>query len=212
MMLDVARHIIAIDRTLNSGKFFVEEEKDLVELYNRFVGVELTGKSVGIIGFGSIGQEVAKKLVGFNVNLFVYDPYVTDERVKDMGGKLVDLNTLMRESDFITIHTTVTPETEKLVGEKEFSLMKPEAYFFNLARSYCIDEDALYRAIEEKRIAGAGLDAHSVEPVDSDNRFLKFDNVVVTPHIGGQTSDSVRKQSIMMAKQIEDYLLRGTHG
>jgi len=209
MMLAAARHLMGIDRTLRSGNFFVEEEKDLVDLYNRFIGVEITGKTVGIIGFGAIGRDVARKLTGFDVRLLVYDPYADEERIKAVGGARVDLETLMKESDFITIHTAVTPETEKLVGEREFALMKPTAYFFNLARTYCIDEDALYRAIEEKRIAGAGLDVHSVEPVDSDNRFLKFDNVVVTPHIAGQTVDSVRKQSIMMAKEIEDYLLRG---
>lgn len=207
MMLAAARHIIAIDRTLSSGNFFVEEEKDLVDLYNRFVGVELTDKTVGIIGFGAIGYEVAKKLKGFDVTLLIYDPYVKDEKIVAMGGKKVELDTLMKESDFITVHTAVTPETEKLVGEREISLMKRTAYFFNLSRAYCIDEDALYRAIEEKRIAGAGLDVHTIEPVDSDNRFLKFDNVIVTPHIAGQTIDSVRKQSIMMAKEIESYLL-----
>jgi D-3-phosphoglycerate dehydrogenase len=209
MMLAAARHLVGIDRTLRSGNFFVEEEKDLVDLYNRFIGVEITGKTVGIIGFGAIGRDVARKLTGFDVRLLVYDPYADEEKIKAMGGARVDLETLMKESDFITIHTAVTPETEKLVGEREFAVMKPTAYFFNLARTYCIDEDALYRAIEEKRIAGAGLDVHSVEPVDSDNRFLKFDNVVVTPHIAGQTVDSVRKQSIMMANEIEDYLLRG---
>ena len=207
MMLAVARHIINIDRTLCSGKFFVEDEKDLVDLYTRFIGVELTGKRVGIIGFGSIGSEVAKRLKGFDVEILIYDPYANDEKVEKVNGKRVDLETLMKKSDFITIHTTVTPETEKLIGEKEFSLMKSTAYFFNLSREYCIDEDALYRAIKEKRIAGAGLDVHSVEPVDSDNRFLKFNNVVVTPHIGGQTEASVRKQSILVAREIENYLL-----
>jgi D-3-phosphoglycerate dehydrogenase len=208
MMLGIARHVINMDRTLHSGKFFVEDEKDLVDLYTRFIGVELTGKRVGIVGFGNIGFEVAKRLRGFDVEILIYDPYVNDEKVEKVNGKRVDLETLMKESDFISIHTTVTPETEKLIGEKEFSLMKPTAYFFNLSRAYCIDEDALYKAIEEKRIAGAGLDVHSVEPVDSDNRFLKFDNVIVTPHIGGQTKDSVRKQSLIMAKEIKNYLLR----
>jgi len=208
MMLVSARHIISIDRTLRTGNFFVESEKDLVDLYTRFIGVELTGKTIGIVGFGAIGFEVAKRLVGFDADLLIYDPYADDDRVKKVGGRRTDLETLVKESDFITIHTAVTPETENLIGAKEFSLMKPTAYFFNLSRAYCVDEDALYKAIEEKRIAGAGLDVHSVEPVDSDNRFLKFDNVVVTPHIAGQTIDSVRKQSIMMAREMEDYLLK----
>jgi D-3-phosphoglycerate dehydrogenase len=207
MMLDAARHIIRIDRTLHSGKFFVEDEKDLVDLYTRFVGVELTEKKVGIVGLGNVGFEVAKRLKGFNVEVLVYDPYVSDEKINKVGGKRVGLDVLMKESDFITIHTSVTPKTEKLIGKKEFSLMKPTTYFFNTSRSYCIDEDELYKTIEEKRIAGAGLDVHSVEPVDSNNRFLKFDNVIVTPHIGGQTRNSVRKQSLIMAKEIENYLL-----
>jgi D-3-phosphoglycerate dehydrogenase len=206
MMLSVSRHLVAIDRTLSSGNFFVDDEKGLVGLYNRFVGVELSGKKVGIIGLGNVGYEVAKKLQGFNPEILVYDPYAKDSRIEEVGGKRVKLETLMRESDYITIHTPVTPETEMLVGEKEFSLMKPSSFFFNLARAYCIDEDALYRAIEEKKISGAGLDVHSTEPVDSSNRFLKFNNVVVTPHIGGQTEESIKRQSIAMAEQIEQYL------
>jgi len=208
MMLDVARHIIEIDRTLRSGEFFVEDEKDLVDLYTRFVGVEISGKKVGIVGLGNIGFEVAKRLKGFDVEILVYDPYVDDEKINKINGKRADLDTLMKESDFVTLHTSPMPETEGLIGKREISLMKPTACFFNTSRSYCIDEDELYKAIEEGKIAGAGLDVHSVEPVDSNNRFLKFDNVVVTPHVGGQTRDSIKKQSLIMAKEIEKYLLK----
>jgi phosphoglycerate dehydrogenase-like enzyme len=122
------------------------------------------------------------------------------------NAQQVPLEQLMRESDMITIHTPPTEETEELIGEAEIGLMKPTAHFFNLARSYCINENSLYNAIKSNKIAGAGLDVFDDEPVDSDNRFLEFDNVTVMPHFGGNTQDVVRHQSRIITEDVLNFL------
>ena len=173
------------------------------------MGMELSNLKIGIIGMGAIGSRVAKRLaLGFGSQILYYDPYVTADHpiVKEIKAEAVDLHTLMKESDMVTIHTPPIEETEELIGKEEFALMKPTAHFFNLARSFCIDEDALYQAIEQGRIAGAGLDVFDDEPVDSDNRFLKFDNVTVMPHAGGNTRDVIKHQTDMIVADILRFL------
>ncbi|MFX1285601.1 MAG: NAD(P)-dependent oxidoreductase [Promethearchaeota archaeon] len=212
MILVQARKMIEIDRFLKSGKFNtaeLESEEDFAEFYNRFRGVELNGLTIGIIGFGAIGSRVAQRLhKGFGCKILYFDPYVAEnhELVLETKGKKVSLERLMKESDMITIHTPPVEETEELINAEMFSLMKPTAHFFNLARSYCIDEDALYSAIKEKRIAGAGLDVFDDEPVDSENRFLEFDNVTVMPHFGGNTADVVRHQTNMITEDVLNFI------
>lgn len=212
MMLTQARKMIEIDRLLKSGKFNlaeIESEEDFAEFFNRFRGVELGGLTIGIIGFGAIGSRVAQRLhKGFGSKILYFDPYVLENHklVLETKAKSVSLETLMKESDMITIHTPPIEETDELVSAEMFALMKPTAHFFNLARSYCIDEDALYNTIKEKRIAGAGLDVFDEEPCDSENRFLEFDNVTVMPHFGGNTIDVVRHQTNMITEDVLNFL------
>lgn len=207
LMLSQLRHLTEIDRLLKSGEFFVDTGEDLAELYRRFRGWELGGKTVGVVGLGAVGFRVAKRLrFGFDCKILVYDPYVDDKRIKEVDGKRVDLETLLKESDLVTLHAKTTEETVDMIGEKEIALMKPTAYFFNTARAALVDEDALFNALKDKKIAGAGLDVFGIEPVDSDNRFLELDNVTVTPHAGGSTFDSEIRQSLMIASDIESYL------
>ena len=212
MMLTQARKMIELDRLLKSGKFNtaeIESEAEFSEFYNRYRGVELSGLTIGIIGFGAIGSRVAQRLHnGFGSKIIYFDPYVGENHdiVLETKATPVSLEALMRESDMITIHTPSVEETDELVNAEMFTLMKPTAHFFNLARSYCIDEDALYAAIKEKRIAGAGLDVFDEEPCDSDNRFLKFDNVTVMPHFGGNTIDVVQHQTNMITKDVLNFL------
>ena len=171
------------------------------------MGWELEGKTVGIIGLGGVGFRVAKRLkFGFDAKILIYDPYVDEKKIKEVDGKRVDLETLLKESDLVSLHAKVTGENVGMIGEKEIKLMKPTAYFFNTARAALVDEDALFEALKEKRIAGAGLDVFGSEPVDSDNRFLVLDNVTVTPHVGGSTFDAEIRQSLMIAEDIEKYL------
>jgi D-3-phosphoglycerate dehydrogenase len=201
------RHLIKIDRLLRSGDFFVDTGEDLADLYRWTRGWELSNQTVGIIGLGSIGFRVAKRLFyGFGCKILIHDPYVDDSKIKQINGKKVDLDTLMKKSDIITVHLKVNEETVDLIGKKEIDLMKHSAFFINTSRAAVIDEDALFEALKNKRIAGAGLDVFGIEPVDSDNIFLKLDNVTVTPHSGGSTFDSEYNQSMMIANDIDSYL------
>jgi len=207
LMLAQLRHLTKIDRLLKSGSFFVDSGEDLAMLYRTFRGWELGSRTIGIIGLGGVGYKVAKRLrFGFGSKILVYDPYVEDRKIKEIQGKKVDLNNLLKESDIITIHSKVTDETIDMIGKKEIELMKKSAIFINTARAALVDEEALFKALKEKKISGAGLDVFGVEPVDSDNIFLELDNVTVTPHAGGSTFDSEINQSIMIAEDIQAFL------
>nr|MDO8134711.1 2-hydroxyacid dehydrogenase [Candidatus Njordarchaeum guaymaensis] len=211
LMLAQARHITEADRALKSGNIKIESEEGLTDMLTRFAGVEIGLRTVGIIGFGAIGYRVARRLKGFGSKILIYDPYVkkTDPRVKEVKGKIVGkLEELIKESDFVTLHVAAVPEAEKLISKEMIDLMKPSAYFINTARAFLTDEDALYEALKEKRIAGAGLDVFLTEPVDSSNRFLEFDNVTVTPHSGGDTVDVIKHHSDMIANDIK-LLIKG---
>ena len=211
MMLIQARKFISLERLLTSGSFDMSEldEEEFGNFYNKYRGKELGNLTIGIIGFGAIGSKVAKRLYhGFGSKIIYYDPYIleTDAVVIATAARLVSLEELLSTADMITLHVPPIPETDGMIGKKEFGLMKPSAYFFNLARSFSIDEDALFEVLENNKIAGAGLDVFDDEPVDSENRFLKFNNVVVTPHMAGNTLDVIKHQSIMIAKDVLDFL------
>ena len=210
LILSLARNLYTVERVLHSDKFFVDEFADYVKYYNMFKGFELNGKTIGIIGLGAIGYEVAKMLYGFNVKFLIYDPYVMQSRLHAINGVSVDLNTLMANSDIITIHCPPIDETDGLVGEEELKLMKPSAYLVNLGRASVTDEDVLLEMLKEKKIAGAALDVFSVEPVDHDNEFLELDNVIVTPHLGGDTFDTNHRHGMMMVEGIKAILNKQT--
>ncbi len=206
LMLAQARKLIQTDRLLKSGQVQIDSAKDFAQLFDLLKGRELGCSTIGIIGLGQIGTIVAKRLQGFETRLIFYDPYVTKEQGKQVNAEKVDLETLLRESDFVSLHVRATPETFRMIGREQLSWMKPTAHLINTARSAIIDEDALFEAIQSGKIAGAGLDVHSREPVGSDNRFLQFDNVTVTPHIGGNTIDVVYRQSMIIATDIDRFL------
>jgi D-3-phosphoglycerate dehydrogenase len=149
---------------------------------------------------------VAKRLTAFESNLLAYDPYVSPEGMKELGASKVDLDELMQQSDIITVHCATTPETVGLISANRLSLMKPTAFFVNAASAYVVDEEALVRDLRERRIAGAAFDVYKNWPVKSDDPILKLDNVVLTPHIGGATGESVLRHSWMMADDIERFL------
>ena len=146
------------------------------------MGVGLTGKTVGSIGVGNIGGELFRLLAPLDMEHLAYDPYAKAEDAAKLRVRLADKETVFRESDFVCVNTPLTPETRGFIGAREFSLMKPTAYFINTARGPIVDEKALYAALSEKRIAGAALDVFEVEPVSQDNPLLELENVIVTPH------------------------------
>jgi len=201
LMLSLARHIPTAHSLVQSGKWL-----DPVGPYITLRGIELAGKVAGIVGFGAIGSEIAKRLRAFDMVVLVYDPYVNPEKVAEIGARQADLNGLMKESDFVTIHCSVSPETTDLIGVEEIGLMKPSAYLINTAGWEVVDEKALLDALEQRRIAGAAFDTFETHPVSTQSPFLKPDNVVLTPHIGGATDGTVRRYSQMMVEDIERFI------
>ncbi len=171
-------------------------------------GSELWGKKVGIVGLGAVGSEVARRLRGFDAELLVYDPYVAHEVVERWGAKRAELVTLLSEADVVTLHAPLTGQTKGMIGREELSLMKSTARLINTARGELTDEDALYEALKEGRIAGAALDVFAQEPPPADHPLLRLPNVIATPHIAGNTLEIPAHQSRIVVSDLER-LFRG---
>ncbi len=148
----------------------------------------LLGRTVGLIGLGRIARGVVERLSGFGVELLACDPLVN---AAPPGVKMTDLDALLRSSDLVSVHVSITPASRGMLGEREFALMKPTAYLVNTSRGEAIDEGALYRALKEKRIAGAALDTFEVEPLPGNSPLRELDNVILTPHMVGHTRDVI---------------------
>jgi D-3-phosphoglycerate dehydrogenase len=163
--------------------------------------VSIHGQTLGLVGCGSIGRMTARKAQCFSLKMLGYDPYVDKSLAKKDGITLVSLPELLKESDFISIHTFLNEETRHLMGEKEFKQMKPTAYIINTARGSIVDEPALIKALQEKWIAGAGLDVFEKEPIDPDNPLLKMDNVVVTPHSASYSDVAFKLNRVIVGQE-----------
>ncbi len=175
----------------------------------RIIGFNVAGKKVGVIGLGNIGSRVAEIYSrGFNAQVLAYDPYVKPEDAARCGARLVDLDTLLRESDIITIHVPLTESTYHMIGEREFSKMKDGVVIVNTARGEVIDTQALTKALESGKVSGAGLDVVEGEPIGSEHPLLAFENVVITPHIGANTREGLRG----MAESNVDAIIRVIRG
>jgi D-3-phosphoglycerate dehydrogenase len=148
----------------------------------------LRGRTVGLLGLGRIARGIVERLSGFGVHLVACDPFVGQDKAP-AGVKMADLDTLLRSSDIVAVLVSITPESRGMLGERELALMKPSAYLVNTSRGEAIDEGALYRALKEKRIAGAALDSFAVEPLPDDSPLRELDNVILTPHMVGHTQD-----------------------
>lgn len=167
----------------------------------------LIGDSViGLIGLGMIGTKVAKRLRGFGPRILACDPYANKDTAAALGVELVSMEELLKTSDFVSLHARLTPETEGLMGETEFSMMKPSSVFINTARAGLVDEPALIRTLEQKRIRGAALDVYSIEPLPDDHPLRKLDNVILIPHNGGPgAGDIVRIAIDIMREELHRY-------
>ena len=159
------------------------------------------GQTLGLVGCGNIGRVTARKAQCFGLSILGYDPYVDKSLAKEHGMTRVSLPELLKESDFVSVHTPLSKETWHLIGEKEFKQMKPSAYLINTARGSVVDEAALIKALQEKWIAGAGLDVLEKEPAASDNPLLKMDNVVVTPHSASYSDASFKRLRISVGQE-----------
>lgn len=167
---------------------------------------ELQGKTIGLVGFGYIGQLVAQKLSGFKVNVLVSDPYVSEEVIRKYHVKKVTTEDLLKSADFVSLHARASKETKNMIGEKELSLMKNTAYLINTARAGLIKEDALYQILKEKKIAGAALDVFWQEPIGENSRWLELDNVTLTTHIAGTTKEALSKSPYLLVEDINKLL------
>jgi phosphoglycerate dehydrogenase-like enzyme len=172
MMLALSKGIPLCDHAMRSGDYAIRY---------RFSGRELRGRTLGVIGFGRIGRRVAQSCHhGFGMDILYSDVMPAPEMEAELGAKKVELRELLQTAEYISVHVPLLPETRRLIGAAEFALMRPDAMFFNLSRGPVVDEEALYRALAEGRIAGAGLDVFAKEPIEPDNPLLKLDNVCST--------------------------------
>lgn len=190
-LLALARHLPAADASMKAGQW----------KRSAFTGAELYEKTVGVVGLGRIGVLVAQRLAAFGVELIAYDPYVPPARAQQLGVTLVELDELMRRSDFITIHIPKTPETTNLIGAAEFALAKPTLRIVNASRGGIIDEDALLEALQSGRIAGAGLDVFVSEP-PTGSPLLSAPGIQLTPHLGASTDEAQEKAGVAVAKSV----------
>ena len=167
---------------------------------------ELQGKTIGLVGFGYIGQLVAQKLKGFQVNVLAYDPYISDKEAQKYQVQKVTLEDLLKKADFVSLHARLNEKTKHMIGEKELLLMKNTAYLINTARAGLIEEDALYQVLKEKKIAGAALDVFWQEPIGKNSRWLDLDNVTLTTHIAGTTKEALTKSPYLLVEDINKLL------
>lgn len=195
LMLALARNIPQAHMMLKQGEW----------KRSKFMGMEVYGKTLGVIGFGRIGREVAKRAQGLGMEVIAYDPYISEESAERIGVQLVDLPTLLQKADIITIHTPLTKETKHLLGEEELKKMKKGAKIINTARGGIVDEIALAKAIEEGIIGGAAIDVFEQEPPPPDHPLLKLEQVIVTPHLGASTVEAQEYVAVDVAEQIVNF-------
>ncbi|MEW6569563.1 MAG: phosphoglycerate dehydrogenase [Nitrospirota bacterium] len=199
LMVSLARLVPQATLSMKKGKW---DKK-------KFMGVELFNKTLGIIGIGNIGSQVAKRMQGFDMNVIAYDPFLSEDRAKAMGVEKVSLEELLGRSDFITIHTPLTSETKNLINRETIRLMKPGVRIINCARGGIINEKDLYDALLDGRIAGAALDVFEKEPPE-DNPLIRLENVICTPHLGASTKEAQENVATAVAEQVVDYLVFNT--
>ena len=194
--------------------FIFALSKKLIDLHNNLyqkrqfvsnVGLELHGKILGIVGFGSIGTEVAKRALCLGMRVLVYDPYVEESNLRELGVEKTELDELLRQSDFVSLHVPLNESTRHLIDREKISLMKRTAYLINTARGGVVDEKALAEALKSGQIAGAALDVFDVEPLPADSPFFDCPNVIMTPHVGAHTYEAILRMNMMAAESIVDF-------
>jgi D-3-phosphoglycerate dehydrogenase / 2-oxoglutarate reductase len=198
MLLTLSKRIIEADRALR-------RERDVNR--NSLIGMEAQGRTIGIVGIGHVGRRIAELCKGLlGMKVLAYDPYLSASEIAARGAEKVELDDLLRRSDYVSINCPLTRESRGMIGAREFSLMQPHAYFITTARGFIHDEAALLEALKEKRIAGAGLDVWSKEPPPPEHPLLQFDNVLASPHTAGVTKEARQNMGRIAAEQILDAL------
>jgi D-3-phosphoglycerate dehydrogenase / 2-oxoglutarate reductase len=198
MMLTLSKRILEADRALR---------RDANVNRNALIGNEVQGKTVGIVGIGNVGRRIAELCKGLlGMKVLAYDPYLSAAEIAARGAEKVELDDLLRRSDYVSISCPLTKDNRAMIGTKEFSLMQPHAYFVTTARGFIHDEDALLNALRGKKIAGAGLDVWAKEPPPADHPLLQFDNVLASPHTAGVTKEARANMGRIAAEQMLDAL------
>ena len=199
LLLALARRVPQAHASLRAGLW---ERK-------KFVGVELRGKTLGVVGLGRIGRVVAHRALAFGMKVIAHDPFIAPAQAQEFEFELLALAEVCARADFLTIHTPLTNETRGIIGARELAQMKPDARVINCARGGLVDEHALYDALKERRIAGAALDVFEQEPPPTDHPLLQLDEVITTPHLGASTHEAQEVVALTVAEQMRDYFLTG---
>jgi len=188
LMISVARDLPSVNMVVRSGG------------WGAHAGDELWNKTLGLVGLGRIGRNVAKRALGFDMKVLAYDPYV---KLNDVGQgiSLLNLEEVLKAADYVSLHAVLSSETRHIIGATQLQIMKSSAYLINTSRGALVDEEALYTALLENQIAGAALDVYDVEP-PKDSPLLKLENVVLTPHIGAHTHESIERMGVMAAENV----------
>jgi D-3-phosphoglycerate dehydrogenase len=197
LLLALARRVPAADRSMRAGEW---DRKS-------FNGVELYGKTLGLVGAGRIGGEVAIRARAFGMRVMVFDPFLNPDRATALGVETADLDEILERADVLSVHVPLTDETHGLIGEAQLAKLKPSAFVLNVARGGVVDEDALLKALQNKRLAGAALDVYSSEPLPADHPFRTLPNVVLTPHLGASTAEAQQNVAIEIAEAVRAALL-----
>ncbi|AHY48308.1 Phosphoglycerate dehydrogenase and related dehydrogenase (plasmid) [Rubrobacter radiotolerans] len=196
LMLAETRDVARADRGVREGRWPKEFPQTPYDLF---------GSTVGLIGFGQVARQLAPRIRGFEVRLLAYDPYVDGKTIESYGAEKVDdMETVFRESDFVSLHARLTDETRRFIGREHFELMKPTAYFINNARSRMVRYNDLYEVLKEGRIAGAALDVHDDEPLGEGSEWTELENVTLTPHIAGSTTSTWLNSVRMSAEAVKE--------
>jgi D-3-phosphoglycerate dehydrogenase len=198
MLLTLSKRILEADRALR---------RDPNVNRNALMGTEAEGKTIGIVGLGNVGRRIAQLSNGLlGMKVLAYDPYLTAAEMASRGGEKVELDELLRRSDYVSISCPLTRESRGMIGARQFALMQPHAYFITTARGFIHDEAALFEALRDKKIAGAGLDVWAKEPPPPDHPLLQFDNVLASPHTAGVTKEARANMGKIAAEQVLDAL------
>jgi len=196
LLMAIARRMVEADRYVRTGQWKVGWHPEMLQ------GRDIHGVTIGVVGAGRIGYGVAKRATGFGMKILYYDVIPRPEMEKELGAKRVGLDTLLKESDFVSLHVPLMKETYHMINEEKLKLMKKTAYLINNSRGPVVDEKALYKALKEEWIAGAGLDVFEQEPTPVNNPLLKLDNVVVAPHISSASYETRSKMAEMVAENL----------
>ncbi|WP_294468430.1 2-hydroxyacid dehydrogenase [uncultured Anaerofustis sp.] len=198
MMISEVKNIAKSHHLLMEGKWEKEYPNDINY-------IDMRNRTIGLIGFGYIGQRVQQNLSGFGSKVIVHDPFMDDERVKQLGGNPVSLDELLSTSDIISLHLRYSEKTKNFIGRKEFAKMNEKATLINTARAGLVDQEAMIEALENKKILGAAVDVYHEEPLPKDNPYTKLDNITLTPHIAGVSNDTIANAVEIISEDLNRY-------